>query len=286
MAAQTIALICNPQAGDGPSTGELHELLGQAGADVRAFTPDSLPEAVEWGPQRFVAAGGDGTLGPAAQAASQADAELAVLPVGTANNFALALGVPADLQTAGRIATQGTELRPMDLGYAGERPFVNLASAGLAVPAARRASSFKRLLGSRAYAVGALMVAVSEAPTECDVYVDGKPFFSGGAWQVMVAVTGAFGAGQQLAVAQPDSASLDVLIIEAGPRRRAVTNARALRRDELAEQPDAHHGLARAVTLQLKGCSHCELNVDGELLGVEPRSELTVDPEAYSLVVP
>ena len=53
-----------------------------------------------------------------------------------------------------------------------ERPFVNVASAGLPAPAARRADSWKRPLGALAYAAGALVAGVRERPLRCRVECD------------------------------------------------------------------------------------------------------------------
>ena len=52
-----------------------------------------------------------------------------------------------------------------------ERPFVNVASAGLPAPAARRARSWKERLGPLAYAAGAVIAGVSAKPLTCLVGV-------------------------------------------------------------------------------------------------------------------
>lgn len=74
--------------------------------------------------------GGDGTLGNAAQVLRGMGSALAVLPLGTRNHLARALGVPLDLAEAARVAATG-ERRRIDLGRAGKRIFVNNASIGL-----------------------------------------------------------------------------------------------------------------------------------------------------------
>ena len=54
------------------------------------------------------------------------------------------------------LAVDGHGLRRLELGRLGDgRPFVNVASAGLASVAARRAAPLKPRLGPLAYAVGA-----------------------------------------------------------------------------------------------------------------------------------
>lgn len=73
--------------------------------------------------------GGDGTLGSAAQALRGTGAALAILPLGTRNHLARALGIPLDLAEAATVAATG-ERRRIDLGRAGGRVFVNNASIG------------------------------------------------------------------------------------------------------------------------------------------------------------
>lgn len=88
-------------------------------------------------------AGGDGSIAPAAAAAASAGIPLAVIPAGTANDFARELDLPRDIEEACRLAAAGRETRSLDLGRMGERPFVNIASAGLAPVAASEASGLK-----------------------------------------------------------------------------------------------------------------------------------------------
>ena len=89
---------------------------------------------------------------------------LAVLPTGTANDFARAYGLPGDPREAAELAADGERTRPLELGrLADGRPFVNVASAGLASVAARNAQPLKPRLGPLAYGVGALRAAAARA---------------------------------------------------------------------------------------------------------------------------
>ena len=85
-------------------------------------------------------------------------------PVGTANDFARALGLPEDLAEAVELAATGRRTERLDLGRVGERPFVNAASAGLSPVAAREAHGLKRALGPLAYTVGALRAGLFADP--------------------------------------------------------------------------------------------------------------------------
>ena len=91
-----------------------------------------------------------------------------MIPAGTANDYARATGLPRDRVAAAELAVTGTELRRYELGRLGDgHPFVNVASAGLASVAARRADPLKPRLGPLAYAAGAVHAAVAAAPLPC-----------------------------------------------------------------------------------------------------------------------
>jgi diacylglycerol kinase (ATP) len=159
-----IALSANTQSGGGLDPEPLADAMREHGAEVEIFgcQPDELERLAASKPDRVAVAGGDGTIGPAAETAGRIGAPLAVIATGTANDFARANGLPVDPLEAAALAASGTETRDLELGrLADGRPFVNVASAGLAAKAARHASPFKKVLGPLAYAVGALRAAAT-----------------------------------------------------------------------------------------------------------------------------
>src|SRR4051794_6264767 len=192
----------------------------------------------------------------------------AVIPTGTANDFARALGLPLDVDAACTVAATETRERPVDLMRAGERPFLNAASAGLSVIAAHGARPLKRRLGPLAYAVGAVKAGLTATPLRVAVAADGDPVVDGDAWQVIVAGTGAFGGGSELDVADPSDRRVDVVVLEAGPRVALVRRALGMRRGGLAGQPGVHHARAETVVLELPKAT--PFNVDGEVCEVAP----------------
>jgi diacylglycerol kinase (ATP) len=164
----------------------------------------------------------------------------------------------------------------------GGRPFVNVATAGLSVMAARSARPLKSALGPAAYLAGAVRSAVTGRPLRSEVRCDGREVFAGPAWQVMVACSGAFGAGSRIAEADPSDGLLDVVVLEAGPRLRLVRHARALRAGMITGQPGVHADRGSAIDLSLP--AGAGLNIDGELVDAEP--DFTVAPGHFALVVP
>jgi diacylglycerol kinase (ATP) len=273
-----LALLANPTSGRGRAA-EAERLLRHHGAEVRRFALDERDDAVAWNPERIAVAGGDGSLGSAAEAAARAGIPLAVVPVGTANDFARALGLPLNLADACRVATTGAATRRLELAWIGERPFVNAASVGLAPAAARVAHGMKAVLGPLAYSVGALYAGISAHPVACRVSCDGAPIFNGPAWQVTVAATGAFGGGSAVD-ADPHDGRLDVVVIEAGSRARLVVHAYALRAGKLESRRDVLSARTREVQVDTDARA---FNVDGEVVDVDD-ARCRVQAQAFALV--
>ena len=259
-----VALVANERSGaSDPALCAEH--LSMFGAEVRRFGMDELADAVACGADRVVIAGGDGSIAPAAAAAGEAGLPLAVVPAGTANDFKRRLNLPDDLEAACRLAVRGTVVRPLELGWMNdEHPFVNVASAGLPAPAARRARSWKERLGPLAYAAGAVSAGVSAMPLTCLVKCDGRELLAGEAWQVTVAASGAFGAGAAVEEADPGDGALDVVAIEAGPRLGLVSLAYRLRAGSVTGHPRAFHMRCEQACVQVPDGT--SFNVDGELV--------------------
>ena len=277
-----IALVVSRGSGRGVDRDELIARLSTLGATVEAFEREEASAAARSEADRLVVAGGDGSVGPAAAAARAAAVPLAVIPVGTANNFARAAGIPGDVQRACLLAVHGQRLRDMELGHAGEVPFVNLASAGLAPVAARRAQPWKRLMGPTAYAIGAAAAAAGTPALECEIVADGIGAYRGGAWQVMVAVSGAFGPGLRVEPADTGDGKLDLVVMPAGPRWKLLSRGYRLRAGAVVSQPGVQH--TRADVLDVKVAPATPFNVDGEVVELGP-SRFTVERGGFRLVV-
>ena len=205
------------------------------GAEI--FGCDELERVREWAPDRIAVAGGDGTIGPVAELAGALGVPLAVIPAGTANDFARANGIPLDVD-AGRAAGR----RGHDAARAGARP----AGRRAAVRERRQRGPVVRRRAARAAAEVALRAARlrhgrraggGDGPAaERARAVDDEVVFDGGAWQVMVACTGAFGGGSGIGVADATDGDLDVVIIPAGSRIGLVKRAWGLRTKRLERQ--------------------------------------------------
>jgi diacylglycerol kinase family enzyme len=280
-----IALAANRASGGGLDPEPLVAAMRAAGAEVVTGGPDELDRLAASRPDRLAIAGGDGSIGPAAALAGRIGVPLGVIPAGTANDFARVQELPDDLEAAARlVADPDAATRPLDIGHLADgHPFVNVASAGLASVAARRAEPLKPRLGPLAYGVGAVRAALREQPLACRVRVDGTTAFAGDAWQVIVAVTGAFGGGAGVEEADPRDGELDVVVIPDGSRIALARRAWGLRTRTIASQEPTEH--VRGARLAIDLPPGTEVNADGELRrgGLEA---VTVRRAAFRLIAP
>ena len=109
-------------------------------------------EALAAGYTHLIAGGGDGTLRDIAEAMAQADARasLVLLPLGTANDFARAAGVPLDPAQA--LALLDAPACSIDLGDADGELFLNMATGGFGSQVtANTSEDLKKVLGGAAY---------------------------------------------------------------------------------------------------------------------------------------
>lgn len=274
-------VVSNPRSGGGSDPAAVAAALRRAGWDVTDVPVDDVPDRLTGPLDRVVVAGGDGSIGTAAALASRHGVPLAVVPTGTANDFARALGLPEDREEAIACAADPVgRTRRIDLASADGRPWLNAAASGLSVAAARRAHPWKSRLGAVAYLAGALHAGLTARPIPATVHCDGRRVFEGRAWQVIVAQTGAFGGGSDVGAAEPADGALDVVVVPAGSRIALLRRAYGLRSGRIAAQGDVPHDRGREVVV--RGPS--TFNVDGEVCRLGPEARFRLDGEVVVVV--
>lgn len=268
-----VALITNHRSGSSTDVAALERGLAQHGAQAETFAIESAGLLRQEDGGRFdrvVVAGGDGSLGPAARAAVALGVPFAVVPTGTANDFARALGIPLDLDEALALAAGAAtgSLEQVDLARVGDRPWLNAASAGLSVLAAHEAHDLKPSLGALAYAVGAARAALTGRPLKVTVRADGQEAFAGAAWQVIVGATGAFGGGSEIGGVDHGDGCLDAAVVPAGSRVGLVRRAAGMLMGRLSAQRDVIAVRARRIEVDVP--EKTRFNVDGEVCSCVP----------------
>lgn len=234
-----LILIVNPHSGRHHRLQRAREAIRARGLEiVGELTVEDLPrlprllEATANEPSIVVAAGGDGTIGGVADAIVGTDAVLAILPLGTSNDFARSIEVPTDIERAVDLFTQGRITR-IDTGRltANGQPsghFVHAAATGLNVAFADFASraDLRRRLGRLTYAVAAA-AALRERPVfACEVEHQGQ---AENLELVHLSVVNApvFGGFLDLRIprASVDDHVLHVIMVEHLPIRRLLRSA-------------------------------------------------------------
>jgi len=118
------------------------------GGDAQRFVDQALAD----GYTRLIAGGGDGTLRDVAEAMALANTEasLVLMPLGTANDFARAAGVPLEPEKA--LDLLDVPARAIDLGEVGGQFFLNMATGGFGSQVtANTSEDLKKVLGGAAY---------------------------------------------------------------------------------------------------------------------------------------
>lgn len=243
----------------------VHDLRGTGWAlDVRVTWEAGdaqrlVGEALSAGYSHIVAGGGDGTLRDVAEAMglAGADASLALLPLGTANDFARAAGIP--LEPAAALALLNTPAQAIDLGQAGDQLFLNMATGGFGSQVtANTSDDLKKVLGAAAYLFTGLS-RFSELQA-ASVELQGPDF----QWQGSLLALG-IGNGRQAGGGQvlcPEAVVNDGLLdIAILPAPQEVVGAL---RDLLAG--DGLFIRARLPWVEIKSSQGLDINLDGEPL--------------------
>jgi diacylglycerol kinase family enzyme len=237
-----------------------------------------------------VLAGGDGSLHLAVQTLRRrgelsADEPLGLLPLGTGNDLARTVGLPLDPADA---AAALLTARPRRLDFLADDNggvVVNAVHLGIGAEAAAQAGAWKDKLGKAAYAVGSAVAGVGEVGWQLSVEVDGERLsVDEPVLMVGVANGRSIGGGALLAPdARPDDGWLDVVVATStGPLAR-MGFAVAMRAGGHVERDDVTAVRAKSVTVRGEDVP---VNADGELTGPVRARTWTVEPAAWSLLVP
>ncbi len=181
-------LVYNPVAGRGRAPGALARArasLDARGVDYRVLTTRAPRHATELTaalpPEAtVVAVGGDGTAHEVAKACVGSSRTLGLLPVGSGDDFAFALGLHrSDLDGAVERLAAG-RVRLVDSGVVNGEPFINAAGVGFDADVARRvARAPAALKGSGAYLWGVFDALRALRAVGVELEVDGELVYRG-----------------------------------------------------------------------------------------------------------
>lgn len=176
----------------------------------RAF--DDIEEDYKY----ILIAGGDGTVDSVVNCMQNKgiDLPIAIIPAGTANDFAKFIGIPTNIEKA---CSQilNTEVRKVDLGKINDKYFINVASMGLFTDISQKIdSNFKNTMGKLAYYIK----GIEQLPNfrKLKVKVKSSKHYFHGDIYIMLIFNGQTAGNLNFAYkAQLDDGLLDVIIIKA-----------------------------------------------------------------------
>jgi methylglyoxal synthase len=292
-------MIYNPIAGQG--TGEqdlalirqllrphmsLHIHLTTAEVDPKEW----VSEAIAANADIVIASGGDGTVSAVAGALIGTGISLGVIPRGTANAFAAALGLPRVLpiRAACQVILAG-HTRMVDAARCNGLPMILLAGVGYEAEAVDLASrELKNQWGAMAYLMAGWQILDTQEPFEADIEADGETYhIQASAITVANAAPPtsvlAQGAGQVIY----DDGLLDITIGTSETKMQAVTTMVKMLGSALvgadAQQPNVLHGRAKEITITTTPPQ--KVVVDGEVIGMTPIS-LECIPDGLTVLAP
>src|SRR5574341_2252576 len=168
---------------------EADAALKTAGVDFELVVSQSKGQIVELAEQAvrencspIIVAGGEGSIGDAANglvravsSGKKALVPLGIMPTGSANDLAFALGLPTDLTEAARVIAAG-KTRAMDLGKLNERYFVNNSAAGLEPYVTIKHEKIQWIKGMARYLVAAIQGIMDQPEWHGNVRWDGGEY--------------------------------------------------------------------------------------------------------------
>jgi diacylglycerol kinase family enzyme len=238
----------------------------------REFAPALAPRAT------VVVAGGDGSVSRVARELAGRSCRLGILPLGTFNNFASGLGIPADLDGALAVIRRG-RTRPVTLGMANGRIFLEAAAIGAFGQAIAMGDEAKDLAFGQA---GRRLREVAGA-RPFDWTVEGDFLAEGRGLSLVFANTPSTGAGMPISTTRPTESYLRLLLGVGRSRtdivRRVLTSAL------LAEHEDEAGAAIRFRRLRITTRPRIAVFVDNRHAGTTP-VEVRAMPGALRIFAP
>lgn len=242
-----------------------------------------VDEALAAGYRTLIAGGGDGTVREVTQALldSGSDASLAVLPLGTANDFAQAAEIP--LTPFEALTLLDREPVRVDVGEMNGEIFLNMATGGFGSKVtATTSEELKRMLGGSAYLLTGLS-RFSELRAAWGRFAGPEFTWEGDFLALGIGNGRQSGGGQQLCPqASIDDGMLDICIVPA-PADTVGTLGTLLSGGLLGI--DTVSVTARVPWLEVEAPDEININLDGEPLAAK-RMRFSVKRRALRLHLP
>ncbi|WP_300619728.1 YegS/Rv2252/BmrU family lipid kinase [uncultured Fusobacterium sp.] len=275
-----VKFIYNPFSGEAVVTKNLDTIIGKYQAKgytivpFRISTEQSLEDAfldIDSSYHHILGAGGDGTINQIINIMKKKnlDIPLAILPVGTANDFAKYIGMPADIGSACDKILAG-KIQKIDLGKANDKYFINVFSFGLFTDVSHKTPThLKNTIGKLAYYLN----GIKELPSfkKLDIKVTSDEFFYEGNALIFFTFNGRTAGNINISYkSEINDGLLDVIIVKGENIRSTLSSLLAFLKLEHLEKPkDIIHFTTSDFTVEYSDSS-LESDIDGEVGPTSP----------------
>lgn len=277
---EKVKFIYNPFSGEAVITKNLDTIIGKYQAKgytivpFRISTEQSLEDAfldIDSSYHHILGAGGDGTINQIINIMKKKnlDIPLAILPVGTANDFAKYIGMPADIGSACDKILAG-KIQEIDLGKANDKYFINVFSFGLFTDVSHKTPThLKNTIGKLAYYLN----GIKELPSfkKLDIKVTSDEFFYEGNALIFFTFNGRTAGNINISYkSEINDGLLDVIIVKGENIRSTLSSLLAFLKLEHLEKPkDIIHFTTSDFTVEYSDSS-LESDIDGEVGPTSP----------------
>jgi methylglyoxal synthase len=290
-------LIFNPVSGQGNPERDLaliQELLRpQIHLDIHLTTPDTSPvqlaeDAIAAGADLILASGGDGTISAVAGAVIGTGIPLGAIARGTANAFAVALGIPTNIRGACELILAGTT-RVVDAAMCDRHPMILLAGIGFEAETVERADrEAKKRLGVLAYILAGMQQLNEHQVFDTEIEIEGfVSNFQAAAITIANAAPPTSLLAQGLGSVIPNDGLLEITIATPNTKIEAINAAVDLLGAALMKTAVRREDTIclRASRIKVTTDPPQKVVVDGEIIGTTP-VEIECIPNGLTAIAP
>ncbi|MCQ4086353.1 diacylglycerol kinase [Saccharibacillus sp. JS10] len=243
----------------------VHATTGEGDATLAAI------DAAQRGYDIVIAAGGDGTIYEVVNGLADQEhrPELGIFPVGTTNDLSRALGISRQWEDYCDLVLRG-ESRPIDLGRANDRYFINIAGGGSLTELTYEVPSrLKTMIGQLAYYFKGIEKMVNLTPMQLKIDAEGQEPIEGEFMIFLIGNTNSVGGFERLMPdAKIDDGLLDVIALKKCNLAELIRVVSMAQRGDHFNDPKVMY--FRTKRLEVTSPNNVLLNLDGELGGRLP----------------
>ncbi|RZU65648.1 diacylglycerol kinase [Microterricola gilva] len=297
--AEHIVVLANPTSGRGRGSAAAAAAvarLRELGAEVHAFAGTSVADtrrlaaqAVADRPRALVVVGGDGTLSSVLDEVVDAGIPIALVPAGTGNDLARALGLPYEASAvagAAELALSGVPRR-IDVGVVetdgGARHFLTVAALGFDARVSERTNRLRWPRGRVRYYFALLVELARLHPVLFSIGVDGAPRQHRPGTLVAIGNTASYGGGMPVCpAADPSDGLLQITHVAPLGRAKLIRLFPLLLGGRHVDRSEVTSSTASAIEVVSPGLV---VYADGERLG-DGAVRISLRPGALTVLVP